>query len=81
MVIERDTYKVYFKNRIGERVEFDYLSSGEKDILALVFPFVEKRVERELSRVKGESILGEDLVFLIDSPEAYLHPELQTRFL
>ena len=81
IVIEGDTYKVYFTNRIGERVEFDYLSSGEKDILALVFTFIEKRVERELSLVKGESISGEDLVFLIDTPEAYLHPELQTRFL
>lgn len=81
MVVEGDFYKIYFKNRIGERVEFDYLSSGEKDILAMIFPFIEKQVEKAFFDVKGEEPPHEDLVFLIDSPESYLHPELQRRLL
>lgn len=79
--IEGDVSKIYFKNRLGAKVEFDHLSSGEKDILATIFPFVEREVERALNKVKGESTPYEDLVFLIDTPEAYLHPELQRRFL
>lgn len=81
MVMENNFYKIYFKNRIGERVEFDYLSSGEKDILGMIFPFIEKQVEKAFFDVKGEEPPHEDLVFLIDSPEAYLHPELQRRLL
>ena len=81
MVMEDDFYKIYFRNRMGDRVEFDYLSSGEKDFLAMIFPFIEKQVEKALIEVKGEEPPHEDLVFLIDSPEAYLHPELQRRLL
>jgi len=81
IVVKSDHYQIYFKNRIGERVEFDYLSSGEKDILVMIFPFIEKQVEKAFFDVKGEEPPHEDLVFLIDSPEAYLHPELQRRLL
>jgi len=38
-------------------------------------------VEKTFFEVKGEETPHEDLVFLIDSPEAYLHPELQRRLL
>lgn len=81
IIVEDNTYRIYFKNRTGASVEFDYLSSGEKDLLALIFPFVEKLVEKNLAVAKGESVSEENLVFLIDGPEAYLHPELQRRFL
>lgn len=81
IAMEGDSYRIYFKNRVGEKVGFDYLSSGEKDILAIIFPFIEKQVENAFFEVKGEVAPHEDLVFLIDSPEAYLHPELQRRLL
>ena len=81
MVMEGDIYKIYFKNRMDERVEFDHLSSGEKDILVVIFPFIEKRVEKAFAKVKGEISPLEDLVFLIDGPEAFLHPELQRHLL
>jgi predicted ATPase len=81
IVVKGDHYQIYFKNRTDERVEFDHLSSGEKDILAMIFPFIEKQVEKAFFEVKGEEPPHEDLVFLIDSPEAYLHPELQRRLL
>jgi AAA15 family ATPase/GTPase len=81
VIIEGETYKVYFKNRTGVQVEFDQLSSGEKDIVTLLFPFIEKEVENELAKTKGGEILHEDLVILIDTPEAYLHPTLQRNLL
>lgn len=81
VIIEGNHVKIYFRTRAGARVEFDQLSSGERDILALFSPFIEKQIENELARAKDESIPNEDLVILIDSPEAYLHPSLQRAFL
>jgi len=81
VIIEGETYKLYFKNRMGVQVEFDQLSSGEKDIITLLFPFIEKEVENELAKTKGGEIPHEDLVILIDTPEAYLHPTLQRNLL
>ena len=79
--IEKDVYLVYFKNRLGELIEFDALSSGEKEILAMLFPIVEQQIESLIATVKGESPLTDDLVILIDSPESQLHPGLQYLFL
>jgi len=79
--LEGDVYKVYFKSRSGVLVEFDQLSSGEKDLIAILFPFVEKKIENELARAKGIEIPYEDLVILLDTPESYLHPALQSRLL
>jgi DNA polymerase III delta prime subunit len=79
--VEGDVLKVSFKNRLGEPVEFDDLSSGEKDVIALLFPLVERQVENELAIAKGARPPHEEFVVLVDSPEAYLHPALQRRFL
>jgi hypothetical protein len=79
--VEGDFFKVFFKNRLGALVEFDDLSSGEKDIIALLFPLVERRIENELAIAKGVKPPHEEFVVLVDSPEAYLHPALQRRFL
>jgi len=76
-----DNFDVLFNNRLGSNVEFDSLSSGEKDILAMLFPLLEKQVENLLLTAKGETGPNEDLVILIDSPEANLHPALQEIFL
>jgi hypothetical protein len=56
VTIEGNYYKIYFINRLGVRVEYNDLSSGEKDALAMMFPFIEKRIENELAKVKGESL-------------------------
>ncbi len=74
-------YNIYFLNKSGNKVEFDQLSSGEKDIIAILFPFVEKKIENIYFRAIGKRLPNQDLVFLIDSPEAYLHPLLQKKFL
>ena len=81
IALEGDFYKINFKNRAGAIVEFDQLSSGEKDIIAMLFPFVEKEIENELARARGEEIPHEDIIVLIDTPEAYLHPTLQRNLL
>jgi len=81
VILEGDIYHIYFVNRMKVRVEFDQLSSGEKDIIALLFPFIEREIENELAKAKGEEIPHEDLVILIDTPEAYLHPSLQRNLL
>ncbi|MCL0091913.1 AAA family ATPase [Dehalococcoidales bacterium] len=81
IILERDIYKINFKNKTGVIVEFDQLSSGEKDIIAMLFPFVEKEIENELARVRGKEIPHEDLIVLIDTPEAYLHASLQRNLL
>lgn len=74
-------YRVYFTNRDGQRVEFDDLSSGERDAIALCFPFIDRHLETEIAEARGRSLPHDDLVLIIDSPEAYLHPSLQERFL
>jgi energy-coupling factor transporter ATP-binding protein EcfA2 len=79
--LEGETYKIKFLNRMGVLVEFDDLSSGEKDIIAMLFPFIEKEIENELAKARCDEIPHEDLVILIDTPEAYLHPALQRNLL
>ncbi len=81
IVMEGDIYKVNFLNRMGETVEFDQLSSGEKDVLAMLFSLIEKQVENILAKAKEEQLPNDDIVILIDTPEANLHPSLQNLFL
>jgi predicted ATP-dependent endonuclease of OLD family len=66
---------------LGVEVEYNALSSGEKDAIAMMFPLIEKQIENELARAKDETPPSEDLVVLIDGPEEYLHPSLQRSFL
>jgi hypothetical protein len=79
--LEGDYYKIYFVNRLGARVEFNELSSGEKDIIATLFPFIEKKIENELARAKDETPPTEDIIVIMDAPDQYLHPSLQRSFL
>lgn len=74
-------YRIQFTDRSGNTVEFDDLSSGEKDAISLIFNLVEERIEARMGEVRGEKPEQEDLVVIIDSPEAYLHPAMQERFL
>lgn len=78
---EKDNYKLYFTNRKGQKVEFDQLSSGERDAIAILFSLIEPQIEGEFIEVRDDDTAHEDLLVLIDSPEAYLHPSLQGRLL
>lgn len=81
VVEDNNNYSLRFTNRDGTSVKFDDLSSGEKDLIAQVFISVEHVVQENLA----ESGLGEppekDLLILIDGPESYLHPRLQSNLI
>lgn len=78
---EEYNYVLNFRNRDGSMVEFHELSSGEKDAVALLFLLVEDEIEEEFSDTDVVENSDEDLVILYDSPEAYLHPQLQLNFI
>jgi hypothetical protein len=71
--------KVLFRRVDGDAIDFidlDDLSSGEKAVVALYFPFLEFQIERLLS----DEASSEHQVLptaLIDEPEIHLHPTLQ----
>lgn len=66
-----------------DQVEIDHLSSGEKSILILFFPFIEFQLEQNLEKIKGKNIDESklDIVVFIDEPELHIHPVLQSRML
>lgn len=70
-----------FENRDGSIVRFNELSSGEKDAIALLFLLVEDEIEQQFDHLDIVDKSEEDLVVLYDSPEAYLHPQLQLTFI
>lgn len=71
--------KVLFRRVDGDAIDFidlDDLSSGEKAIIALFFPFLENQIERLLPDDKN--VIRTALpTALIDEPEIHLHPTLQ----
>lgn len=78
---DENVYEIQFNDRSGASVGFDSLSSGERDAIALLFNLVEPEIENIIAEARNESTTDEDIVALIDSPEAYLHPAMQERFL
>jgi len=74
-------YVLRFRNRDGSIVNFEGLSSGEKDAIALLFLLVEDEIEEQFSDINIVETSRNDLVVLYDSPEVYLHPQLQLRFI
>lgn len=78
---EQNNYEIKFRNRGGEVIPFDELSSGERDVVALLFLLIEDGIEQSMAGVMGEDYSPDDLLLLIDGPESYLHPQLQLNFL
>jgi len=78
---EDHNYVLKFENRDGTMVNFHDLSSGEKDAVALLFLLVEDELEEQFGELDIVDKSEDDLVVLYDSPEAYLHPQLQLNFL
>lgn len=63
----------------GTIVDFDDLSSGEKSIIQMFYPLVERRTKQLVAQIRGESAAETEGAFclLIDEPELHLHPSLQ----
>jgi predicted ATP-binding protein involved in virulence len=78
---EDNEYRLKFENRDGSPVEFDDLSSGEKDLIAQVFIAVEHRLQQKLANQGLDEPPKGDLLIIIDGPESYLHPRLQANFM
>lgn len=83
VVEENDNYRLVFENRTGEEVQFEDLSSGEIDIIVMLFFVAEQQIESNLGEYseKYDGSTDQDLVVLIDGPESYLHPYLQLQFI
>ncbi|MCL6528255.1 MAG: ATP-binding protein [Thermaceae bacterium] len=80
----RDQVRVLFRvHRLDTLVDLDELSSGEKSIIQMFYPLV----ERDIKSLVGEIDTGPravdrpELCVLIDEPELHLHPNLQLKVL
>jgi ABC-type Mn2+/Zn2+ transport system ATPase subunit len=67
-------------------IDIDDLSSGERSIISLFMPFLEREIEKRLAAIEAATGAAapqeqQDLVVLIDEPELHLHPLLQSRLL
>ena len=66
-----------------QAIDLDELSSGEKSIIQVFFPLVERAIRQLLSEVSGTESKEErpEQCVLIDEPELHLHPILQVKVL
>ena len=64
-------------------VDIDELSSGEKSIIQMFFPLVERRIRAHVAEVSGSKVEANrpEQCVLIDEPELHLHPNLQIKVL
>ncbi len=65
----------------SELVDIDDLSSGEKAIVALLFPFLEGEIDRVLRGDTAPASSGVLPTAIIDEPDLHLHPTLQVSLL
>ncbi len=74
----RCLWNVHTKNT---EVDLDDLSSGEKSIIQMFYPLVEKQIKAILREVRGNQQTEEraEMCVLIDEPELHLHPNLQMK--
>jgi uncharacterized protein (DUF2267 family) len=80
----RDQVRVLFRvHRLDALVDLDELSSGEKSIIQMFYPLVERDIKSLIREMDtGPHDLDRpDLCVLIDEPELHLHPNLQQKVL
>lgn len=67
----------------GVHVDLDDLSSGEKSIIQMFYPLVEREIKHLLATIGAGQEPGDrlELCVLIDEPELHLHPNLQLKVL
>lgn len=82
---DRDKVQVLFRvHRLDQLVDLDELSSGEKSIIQMFYPLVEREIKSLVRQIEvGPEGVTErpDFCVLIDEPELHLHPNLQVKVL
>lgn len=70
---------------VNEPIDIDDLSSGEKEVIALFMPLIEREINAILKRIeKGKTPdldVMPDTVMVIDEPDLHIHPMLQKRMI
>lgn len=68
---------------LDSRVDLDDLSSGEKSIIQMFYPLLEREIRHLLAQIGAgvEPGARPELCVLIDEPELHLHPNLQLKVL
>lgn len=80
----RDQVKVLFRvHRLNVLVDLDELSSGEKSIIQMFYPLVEREIKSLIQEIDTgpQSVDRGPTCVLIDEPELHLHPNLQLKVL
>ena len=80
----RDQVRVLWKvHGLETLVDLDDLSSGEKSIVQMFYPLVEREVKALLKSIDSppEAVVRPEFCVLIDEPELHLHPNLQLKVL
>ena len=70
---------------VTENIDIDDLSSGEKEVIALFMPLLERQINQIIRRMeRGQEVDLEsapETVMILDEPDLHIHPELQKRML
>ncbi|WP_162917477.1 ATP-dependent nuclease [Dongia deserti] len=80
----RDKVKVLWSvHGLESPVDLDDLSSGEKSIVQMFYPLIEREVKALVKEVESgpQAVERPELCVLIDEPELHLHPNLQLKVL
>lgn len=80
----RDQVKVLWRvHRLETLVDLDDLSSGEKSIVQMFYPLVEREIKALVKEIEAgpQTVERPELCVLIDEPELHLHPNLQFKVL
>ena len=80
----RDQVKVLWSvHGLKDPVDLDDLSSGEKSIVQMFYPLVEREIKALLKEIDAgpQTVERPELCVLIDEPELHLHPNLQLKVL